>query len=90
MYINCVVDEWWSTDKGKATLNEGSLKSYIVKDLINMGIDITKLNFYIKIYGIQKINVRLYYRNEYTKEVMTEYTKAQLARKTKLDSLDLF
>lgn len=86
-YISIITDEWWANSK--EVLSESNLKSYIIKDLISIGVDVTNISFYIKIYGIQKINIRLYYNNEYTMNVMTMYTKLQLERKAKLNSIGI-
>jgi len=87
-YFNCLIEEWWLKDNVDR-LNDRNLKIYIINDLKSIGVDITKVDFFVKVYGIQKINVKVYYKNEYTREVLGEYTKKQLERKLKIDSLEL-
>jgi len=86
-YFNYIADEWWT--KEGSTLDAKKLKIFIVKDLEKMGVDISKVSFFVEVYGIHKLNIRIFHKNEYTREILSEYTRKQLERKIKLDSLEL-
>ena len=84
--MNYIADEWWKS-KSRESISENDLKSYIIDDLKKLGADVTLLKFHVKIYGIQKMNIRVYFRNEYTRMMLNELNKKQIERKIKLDKL---
>lgn len=86
-YINYISDEWWKSKSAENILNENDLKSFIIEDLKEIGADVTLLKFHVKIYGLHKFNIRVFYRNEYTKMMLDKLTKKQIERKLKLDKL---
>lgn len=93
-YIKDIIDEFYSNENPLSystdvKLNENELKSFIIKDLKSIGADIKKIKFFVEIYGLQKRNIKINPKDNYTYELLFTNTRKQLERKLKIESLNL-